>query len=152
MSYFSAYSESVPQDRDQLIRIGFLVQAQREAHSSKFGVDLALREIHTKEPAHGLVELHPRPYRFDLKTTRPKLQVTLFRDIRLSGLVPVYEVTLYLSLELDMGLGGTSHQSTEPYVAARQPTSRYPAVQRKEWVFVTREHRGHSVYLDSVHS
>ena len=70
MSDFSAHSKSILQNRGQSIRIGFLVQAQRKAHSTKFWVDLALGEVHTKEPSDALVELHPRSHWFDLKTSR----------------------------------------------------------------------------------
>src|SRR5216117_2861726 len=167
MSNFSAHSESLPQNRGQPIRIDFFVQAQCETHRSKLGVDFAFGEIHTKEPARGLVELRSRLHWFDLKTSRPELLVTLFRDIGPSDLVTVvtlfrdigpsdlvtvYEVALYLALKLDVGLRDAFCRSTETYVAIRQFTSRYPTVRRKERVLIARKHSGHSMYLDSVHA
>ena len=152
VSDFSAHSESLPQNRGQPIRIDFFVQAQCETHRSKLGVDFAFGEIHTKEPARGLVELRSRFHWFDLKASRPELLVTLFRDIGPSDLVSVYEVALYLALKLDVGLRDTFCRSTETYVAVRQFTSRYPTVRRKERVLIARKHSGHSMYLDSVHA
>src|SRR5207247_11258741 len=119
MSDFSAHSESLPQNRGQPIRIDFFVQAQCETHRSKLGVDFALGEIHTKEPARGLVELRSRLHWFDLKASRPEVLVTLFRDIGPSDLVSVYEVALYLALKLDVCLRASCRRPTALYVSHR---------------------------------
>src|SRR5207244_12766957 len=92
MSNFSAHSESLPQNRGQPIRIDFFVQAQCETHRSKLGVDFAFGEIHTKEPARGLVELRSLLHWFDLKTSRTALLVKLFREVGQYDLVSVYAI------------------------------------------------------------
>src|SRR5437879_11762963 len=96
MSNLNAHAASLLQDRGQPIRIDFFVQAQCETHRSKLGVDFALGEIHTKEAARGLVALRSRLRWFDLKASRPRLLVTLFRYIGPSGLASGYALCIYL--------------------------------------------------------